>query len=151
MLTGLNHLTLAVTDVERSLAFYTGLLSCKPAATWDAGAYLTLGDLWLCLSLDPARAAALDQPDYTHYAFSIAAQDFDGFCARLLAAGVMAWRRNKSEGDSFYFLDPDGHQLEAHVGGLASRLAACRAEPYAGMHFFDQALDVFQRSGIDGD
>ncbi len=32
MLTGLNHLTLAVTDVERSVAFYTDLLGCKPAA-----------------------------------------------------------------------------------------------------------------------
>lgn len=75
--------------------------------------------------------------DYTHYAFSIAQQDFAPFCARLRAAGAQAWRRNRSEGDSFYFLDPDGHQLEAHVGGLASRLAQCRAAPYAGMRFPD--------------
>lgn len=140
MLAGLNHLTLAVTDVERSFAFYTELLGCKPAAIWDGGAYLTLGapvSLWICLSLDPARAAAPEQPDYTHYAFTIAEQDFDAFRARLLAEGVIEWRKNKSEGDSFYFLDPDGHQLEAHVGGLASRLAQCRASPYAGMRFFD--------------
>lgn len=136
MLTGLNHLTLAVADVGRSFAFYTGLLGCKPAALWDGGAYLTLGDLWLCLSLDPARAAA-PEPDYTHYAFSIAQDDVAAFRTRLLAAGAVEWRRNKSEGDSFYFLDPDGHQLEAHVGALASRLAQCRIEPYAGMRFFD--------------
>ena len=55
----------------------------------------------------------------------------------VLAAGAVEWRSNRSEGDSFYFLDPDGHRLEAHVGGLASRLAACRAAPYAGMRFFD--------------
>lgn len=139
MLTGLNHLTLAVTDVERSFAFYTGLLGCKPAAIWDGGAYVTLGGLWICLSLYPARAAAPEQPDYTHYAFSIAQQDFDAFRNRLLAEGVIEWRRNKSEGDSFYFLDPDGHQLEAHVGDLASRLAQCRVKLYAGMCFFDQA------------
>jgi catechol 2,3-dioxygenase-like lactoylglutathione lyase family enzyme len=137
MLTGLNHLTLAVADVERSFAFYTKLLGCKPAARWDGGAYLTLGDLWLCLSLDPARAAAPGQPDYTHYAFSIAQDDVAAFRARLLAAGAVEWRRNKSEGDSFYFLDPDGHQLEAHVGSLASRLAQCRVQTYAGMQFFD--------------
>lgn len=137
MLTGLNHLTLAVTDIERSFAFYTDLLGCKPAALWDAGAYLTLGDLWLCLSLDPARAAAPTEPDYTHYAFAIAQPDFAAFRANLLAAGVIEWRKNKSEGDSFYFLDPDGHQLEAHVGTLASRLAECRIKPYAGMRFFD--------------
>jgi len=139
MLSGLNHLTLAVTDVERSFAFYTGLLGCKPHAVWDGGAYVSLGQLWICLSLDPARAAVEPQADYTHYAFSIAQQDFDAFRARLLAEGVIDWRKNKSEGDSFYFLDPDGHQLEAHVGNLESRLAACRAKPYAGMRFFDQA------------
>jgi hypothetical protein len=47
------------------------------------------------------------------------------------------WKSNRSEGDSFYFLDPDGHQLEAHVGSLESRLAQCRLRPYAGMRFFD--------------
>ena len=34
-------------------------------------------------------------------------------------------------------LDPDGHRLEAHVGDLRSRLAACRQAPYAGMRFAD--------------
>lgn len=137
MLAGLNHLTLAVSDLERSFGFYTGLLGLRPAARWDAGAYLTLGELWLCLSVDARRAGR--QPDYTHVAFSVAADDFAALRARLLAAGVAEWRSNRSEGDSFYFLDPDGHQLEAHVGNLASRLAACRAAPYAGMRFFDDA------------
>jgi catechol 2,3-dioxygenase-like lactoylglutathione lyase family enzyme len=136
MLGGLNHLTLAVTDLERSIPFYTDLLGCRLAARWDGGAYLALGDLWLCLSLDPARALAPQGADYTHYALSIAAQDVDAFRARLLAAGVIEWRTNKSEGNSFYFLDPDGHQLEAHAGDLASRLAACHARPYAGMRFY---------------
>lgn len=136
MLGGLNHLTLAVTDLERSIDFYTGLLGCRLAATWDAGAYLTLGELWICLSLDPARTGVVPHADYTHYAFSIAGQDLGAFRARLLREGVVEWRKNRSEGDSFYFLDPDGHQLEAHVGTLASRLAACRSQPYAGMRFY---------------
>jgi catechol 2,3-dioxygenase-like lactoylglutathione lyase family enzyme len=135
MLSGLNHLTLAVADLDRSFAFYTNLLGCRPHARWDAGAYLALGDLWLCLSLDGRRGG--QTPDYTHVAFSIASSEFAGFRARLLDAGVREWRDNRSEGDSFYFLDPDGHQLEAHVGDMASRLAACRARPYAGMQFFD--------------
>jgi glutathione S-transferase fosA5 len=136
VLTRLNHLTLAVADLERGFAFYSELLGFRPAALWDRGAYLTLGDLWLCLSLDETRIAPR-QPDYTHYAFSIAQEAFAPFRARLLEAGVTEWRRNKSEGDSFYFLDPDGHRLEAHVGDLASRLAQCRAQPYAGMRFFE--------------
>jgi catechol 2,3-dioxygenase-like lactoylglutathione lyase family enzyme len=136
MLTGLNHLTLAVTDLERSVGFYRDLLGFRPAATWKTGAYLRLGELWLCLSLDDKRATS-PQPDYTHYAFGIAQDSFPAFRARLLDAGVAEWRQNRSEGDSFYFLDPDGHQLEAHVGDLARRLAACRAAPYADMRFFE--------------
>ncbi len=130
-------MTLAVADVERGVAFYRDLLGLRLAAAWNGGAYLELGALWLCLSLDPARAVAAANADYTHYAFSVAARDFAALRGRLLAAGAEEWRRNRSEGDSFYFLDPDRHRLELHVGDLASRLAACRAAPYAGMRFFD--------------
>ena len=136
MLTALNHLTLAVTDVERSFSFYVDLLGFRPLAKWNKGAYLSLENLWLCLSLDETRAST-SQTDYTHYAFDITQDAFASFRAGLLEAGVTEWKQNKSEGDSFYFLDPDGHQLEAHVGNLASRLAECRDKPYAGMRFFD--------------
>lgn len=135
MLSGFNHLTLAVTDVPRSVSFYHDLLCLQLDATWDHGAYLSLPGLWLCLSLDPLRStnAAVD---YTHYAFTVDAADFTALVERLRAAGVREWRDNRSEGASFYFLDPDGHKLEAHVGDLASRLQACRAKPYAGMKFY---------------
>lgn len=133
MLTGLNHLTLAVSDLPRSLAFYHSLLQLRLEATWDAGAYLSLPGL--CLSLDRQRASR-GAADYTHYAFSLEAADFAYFVQRLRRAGVKEWRDNRSEGASFYFLDPDGHQLEAHVGDLASRLRACRDHPYAGMRFY---------------
>lgn len=135
-LNGLNHLTLAVRDLERAWDFYALTLGCQPHARWDGGGYLSLDSLWLCLSLDPAAAPA---PGYTHYAFGVDTADFPAWRERLAAAGVRQWRDNRSEGDSLYFLDPDGHQLELHVGSLASRLAACRARPYAGMRFFDEA------------
>ena len=51
MLSGLNHLTLAVTDLNRSVNFYHQLLHLQLDATWDNGAYLSLPGLWLCLSL----------------------------------------------------------------------------------------------------
>lgn len=137
MLTALNHLTLAVTDLPRSLDFYTQVLGCRLHARWDAGAYLTLGELWLCLSVDAQRQPVATPPDYTHYAFSISQADFAAFVAHARALAVREWKTNRSEGDSFYFLDPDGHALEAHVGTLESRLAQCRLQPYAGMQFFD--------------
>jgi catechol 2,3-dioxygenase-like lactoylglutathione lyase family enzyme len=137
MLTGLNHLTLAVSDLNRSLMFYRDVLQLRVEATWDAGAYLSLSGLWLCLSLDPLRKSE-PNPDYTHYAFSLSAADFPLFVQRLKSANVAQWRDNRSEGASFYFLDRDGHKLEVHVGDLASRLAACRQKPYAGMRFYDE-------------
>ncbi|MBB5368560.1 catechol 2,3-dioxygenase-like lactoylglutathione lyase family enzyme [Janthinobacterium sp. K2Li3] len=139
MLTGLNHLTLAVRDLDRSLTFYRQTLGLRLHARWDRGAYLSAGDLWLCLTLDKqADGAPLASTGYSHTAFSIAAADFAAFAAKLRKAGVPEWNLNRSEGDSLYFLDPDGHQLEAHVGGLATRLAACRVTPYDGMVFFDE-------------
>lgn len=135
MLSGLNHLTLAVTNLSRSLHFYHGLLQLKLDATWDKGAYLSLPGLWLCLSVDPLRNA-MPVADYTHYAFTVDADDFTALVMRLRSAEVLEWRDNRSEGASFYFLDPDGHKLEAHVGDLASRLQACRAKPYAGIKFY---------------
>jgi len=136
MLTGLNHLTLAVSDLPRSLAFYRDVLGLRVEATWDAGAYLSLPGLWLCLSLDAQRSGE-PSVDYTHYAFSLAEADFPLFAQKLKAANVREWHDNRSEGASFYFLDPDGHKLEAHVGDLASRLAVCRLKPYSGMRFYD--------------
>jgi catechol 2,3-dioxygenase-like lactoylglutathione lyase family enzyme len=138
MLTGLNHLTLSVAELDGSLRFYTELLGAKPRARWATGAYLELGALWLCLSWHPERAAAPMPGDYSHYAFSVGAADFAPLRARLEAAEVFIWQDNHSEGESFYFLDPNGHRLEIHVGDLASRLAHCRASPYAGMQFFSE-------------
>lgn len=136
MLTGLNHLTLAVVNLSRSIEFYVALPGFKLAARWDTGAYLCLGDLWLCLSLDERRAAQ-KQPDYTHYAFSVNQDDFEQVTACLRRRNVIEWKANSSEGDSFYFSDPDGHRLELHAGSLASRLEQCRRHPYASMEFFD--------------
>lgn len=139
MLQSLNHLTLAVSDLQKSVTFWHELLGLTLHACWDTGAYLTCGDLWLCLSYDEARRYVPPQEsDYTHYAFTVAKDDFALLSRRLEQSGVTVWKQNKSEGASFYFLDPDGHKLELHVGNLAARLAACREKPYAGMVFYPQ-------------
>ncbi|VFT74487.1 Fosfomycin resistance protein FosA [Klebsiella aerogenes] len=103
MLSGLNHLTLAVSQLAPSVAFYQQLLGMTLHARWDSGAYLSCGDLWLCLSLDPQRRITPpEESDYTHYAFSISEADFASFAARLEVAGVAVWKLNRSEGASHY-------------------------------------------------
>lgn len=119
MIAGLNHLTLAVRDLDRSLAFYRDRLGLAVVRHVPGSAYLTAGELWLCLHQDPAATPAGGD---THIALSVTAADFDTLVASL-RPHVIEWHRNSSEGSSFYFIDPDGHRLELHVGGLASRLA----------------------------
>jgi len=137
MLKGLNHITLAVSDLQRSIDFYYKLLGMKLHAKWERGAYLECGDLWLCLFLDRNRLFVNPKDsDYTHYAFAIEEKNFEQFVLMLQRADVSIWKDNESEGKSCYFLDPDGHKLEAHVGGLSWRLEVCRQMPYDGMVFF---------------
>lgn len=132
MLKGLNHITLAVKDLEKSFTFYTSLLGFKPHAKWKRGAYLSLGDLWFCLSCDESKPA----DDYSHIAFDIESENFADFSRRLMDAGIKQWKQNSSEGDSLYVLDPDGHKLEIHVGSLSSRLESLRFKPYEELMIF---------------
>jgi len=128
MIRGINHITLAVCDLETSFVFYTDVLGMRPLARWYKGAYLEAGGDWVCLSLDEAtRRASL--PEYTHVAFTVEPGEFRVAVDRLLAAGVVQWQQNKSEGESFYFLDPNGHKLELHVGTLDSRMKALVEKP----------------------
>ena len=132
MTTGVNHITFGVSDLQRSVAFYVDVLGCVKVATWLRGAYLRAGSMWLCLALDPTTATARAH-DCTHVAFTFDPVDLAAFRARLLAVGGVEWKVDSSEGDSVYFLDPDGHRLEAHVGNLDSRLTSLQDAPYEGL------------------
>jgi catechol 2,3-dioxygenase-like lactoylglutathione lyase family enzyme len=119
---GLNHLTLAVSDLDRSVAFYSKFLGFSIRMRGPASAYLEAGTLWLALVLDPdVRRGPL--PEYSHVAFSVASSELSRFVDCLTSAGVARWQES-NRSDSFYFLDPDGHKLELHSGDLESRLAA---------------------------
>ena len=119
MITGLNHITLAVTDLRASLEFYTAILGCKTVHVWSDGAYLEAGDLWLCLSVCDVVEIS---NDYSHLAFSTGADTLSSLELVSREHGVVFWQANESEGSSLYFLDPDGHKLEAHVGNLTTRM-----------------------------
>ncbi len=132
MLTGINHITLATDNLDRSVEFYQ-LLGFTVNAIWNQGAYLSLNGLWLCLSLGEVDVRS----DYSHLALGIEEADFEAFSALLDTHNVPLWKENSSEGQSIYFLDPNGHKLEAHCGTLESRLKSIRNAPYDGLRFIE--------------
>lgn len=130
MIRGVNHVTLTVADLDRSLAFYADLLGMRVAMRSPRSAYLEAGSLWLCLQVGEPTPAA--RGDYNHLAFDVTASDFTSLATKVAAAAPI-WQENVSEGPSLYMSDPDGHRLELHVGTLASRLAHYRDQQPAGM------------------
>jgi len=135
MIKGMNHLTFAVSNVERSFRFYTDILGLKPVARWDKGAYLTADKFWIALNLDMTIKKAKN-PDYSHIAFSCSGSDFEQLKEKILEYGCPEWSENTSEGKSLYFKDPDGHKLEIHVGDLETRLEEMKEKQWAEFEFY---------------
>ena len=136
MITGLNHITLAVRR-RPFLPLLCGDTGSEALARWNKGAYLLAGDVWLCLTLDE-RTSSLPRPEYSHIAFSVPAARFDDAAASIRASGVAVGQDNRSEGASLYFLDPDGHKLKIPAGDWQTRLAAMRKEPWEeNIQYFD--------------
>ena len=93
MITGLNHLTLAVSDLNRSLAFYSELLGFAVRMRGPSSAYLEAGTLWLALVLDPeARRGPL--PEYSHAALTVTPSELALLREKLTAAGVASWQES---------------------------------------------------------
>lgn len=124
MITNMNHITLAVKDIETSFNFYRDIVGLIPLVKWDEGAYFLAGvdGLWFCLNVDPTR---IPNPCYTHYAFTVS--DFEGAVGRIMASGAVIFKDNTSPGESLYFLDPDGHKLEIHTGRWQTRVETKKA------------------------
>jgi catechol 2,3-dioxygenase-like lactoylglutathione lyase family enzyme len=95
MITGLNHLTLAVSDLDRSVVFYSELLGFAIRMRAPSSAYLEAGNLWLALVVDSAaRRGPL--PEYSHAAFSIPAAELPLLAQKLTRAGVARWRESEA-------------------------------------------------------
>ena len=140
MITGISHVTLSVKQLARSYRFYVDVLGCKPIARWPKGAYVTAGNVWIALHRRQAYDGSGPLPEYTHVAFRVPARSFDAFAARIRASGAKIFQENVTEGKSLYFLDPDGHKLEIHVGDLKSRLASAKKAPWKGLQFLRLSL-----------
>ncbi|MBO8162373.1 MAG: VOC family protein [Brevibacillus sp.] len=122
--TGFNHVTLAVTDLARSLAFYREVLEMKLVHLGRRDAYLEWGSAWVCLVEKAAAGSADSVSGVDHVAFSIGEDDFDEAVEKLREAQVPIVRGpvERGVGRAVNFLDPDGIQLELYTGNLHRRM-----------------------------
>lgn len=118
MLTGINHLTLAVTDIGQSFDFYTRILELKPVMKSPISFYLDCQGLWLAF----VQQEKVESRGYAHLAFFVTEAELGRLKRKLLAYGSVEWQANRTEGDSFYFTDPSGNKLELHATTLADRI-----------------------------
>jgi glyoxylase I family protein len=113
----LNHISIAVADVERSAEFYGRLLGLKVVSRpGNGGINMGLSDGFLGLY-------NLPNPGQPHH-FCIGVDDFDParLAARLNAMGVQARvdsnpANRTSGGDQLYFSDPDNTRVQLSANG----------------------------------
>lgn len=96
----LNHVTLAVSDVDRSRKFYESVLGASVISTQANGLNLGLGDSFLGLyDID-------DTPRIHHFCVGLDNFNIDEAAEQLRAMGIDPYiREDKPE---VYFQDPDG-------------------------------------------
>jgi catechol 2,3-dioxygenase-like lactoylglutathione lyase family enzyme len=113
----INHVSLAVTDVETSAAFYKALLGLKEVSRpGNGGINLGLGDGFLGLYKLPNPGTV------NHFCIGVDDFDPDRMADRLKQQGIQATvdrnpANRTSGGDQLYFTDPDKTRVQLGPNG----------------------------------
>ena len=121
MITGINHITFSVIDLDESFEFYKDVMMFKPVQKSPISAYLLAGQTWIALIHDDSENLK-PLKEYSHIAFNVTLENFENMKERIMESGAVEWSENSTEGESFYFLDPNGHKLEIHCTDLNARI-----------------------------
>lgn len=119
----LHHVSVIVSDTERSLQFYRDLLGLRVDPTRPdlgyPGAWLWIGELQIHLLELPNPDSVTDRPAHggrdRHVALLI--DDVDALTQRLDSAGI-GYTRSRSGRRAVFFRDPDGNALELIEGSV---------------------------------
>lgn len=127
---GFSHVTLNVSNLERSLDFYCHSLKMRLRHQGRTDAYLEWGTAWICLIQRPeqAKKAERKQIGVDHVAFYIGEDDFQNAVLQIQNLGIRVVRGpiKRGTGWSINFLDPDGIELELHTSNLEERMTVWR-------------------------
>jgi catechol 2,3-dioxygenase-like lactoylglutathione lyase family enzyme len=113
----INHVSVAVTDVEKSAAFYKALLGLKEVSRpGNGGINLGLGDGFLGLYKLPNPGTV------NHFCIGVEDFDPDRMADRLKQQGIQATvdrnpANRTSGGDQLYFTDPDKTRVQLGPNG----------------------------------
>ncbi len=113
----INHVSMAVTDVEKSAAFYKALLGLKEVSRpGNGGINLGLGDGFLGLYKLPNPGTV------NHFCIGVDDFDPDKMADRLKQQGIQATvdrnpANRTSGGDQLYFTDPDKTRVQLGPNG----------------------------------
>jgi len=120
--TGINHVVLHVTDLERSKRFYLDVLGFEDRNISDGPPDMNASFL-LCgvqgLDLFEVSEDAHGGQEMNHLALNVAADDVDQLVTLLCEAGIEAPVRTPR--NSVFISDPDGHHLEILPGTASER------------------------------
>jgi catechol 2,3-dioxygenase-like lactoylglutathione lyase family enzyme len=118
-LEGIDHVALAVRDVERSAGWYQDVLGLSRLHREVWGSFpAVVGVGTTSLALFPVASARPDGPPgrgticVRHVAFRVDRRNFERAQAELRARGIELEFQDHQIAHSIYLRDPDGHQLE---------------------------------------
>jgi glyoxylase I family protein len=108
---GIDHIVLHVSDVQRSKQFYTELLGMTPYRENDRQVFLHAGAQGVALFKKTDGSPVPAGGDMNHLARKVAGGSYDSLKAELETHGVAVSGR-PGDDRCIYFQDPDGHRLQ---------------------------------------
>ena len=112
--TGVDHVVLHVSDVQRSKNFYTEILGMTPYREDEEQVFLHAGRQGVALFKKIGGTPLTAGNDLNHLALNVAAGTYDTLRSELKKQGINVTGR-PGDDRCIYFRDPDGHRLQLMV------------------------------------